>query len=191
MKKTIFLIAALSFAATIYPQGIPKINYENPRVKRPIGLSLNLGGPTIIASASLDCFVMPVLSIETGGGITGYYLGSKYHFEGNEKSKTTLYVGFIFNIMPVSTSNEWPSGGSDVSNSWTIPTRETSYGIYLPVGYNIIYKNGYTFSSEIAYCSINKEFISFPFWFSLKFGYHFKSRNDKIANKYNVEPLHL
>lgn len=175
MKRTIFLIVALSFAATIYPQDIPKINYENPRVKRPLGLSLNLGGPTYVAAASLDCFLLPVLNIEAGGGIWGYYLGPKYHFNGyNKNNKTTLYTGILFTVYP----------SLDLGPSWG--NRNTSYGVYgvyVPIGLNTVSKTGYTFSIEIAYNSMNKQFTSFPLWFSLKWGYHFKSRNDKIANK--------
>jgi len=143
---------------------------ENPRVKRPMGLSFNLGGPTYIASVSLDYFLLPVLNIEAGGGVWGYYLGPKYHFNGyNNKNKTTSYAGILFTAYP----------SLDIGPSWGRGKRETSYGVYVPIGLNTISNTGHTFSIEIAYNSMNKQFTSFPLWFSLKWGYHFKSRNDK------------
>jgi hypothetical protein len=173
MKKTIFLIAALIFTNTIYAQESPNSIVENPRIKRPLGLSLNLGGPTFIASASVDYFVLPLLNVEAGGGIYGYYLSSKYHFQGYAKrEKTTLYAGLSLIAMPPYASD----GRSSSSDKWLSPYQQkTLYGVYIPVGFNTIYKNGYTFSIEIAYSSIIKEVTSFPMWFSLKWGYHFKS----------------
>jgi len=171
MKRTIFLIVALSFAATIYPQDIPKINYENPRVKRPLGLSFNLGGPTFIASASVDYFVLPGLNIEAGGGIWGYYVGPKYHFKGNTRKNITLYTGILLTVFPPLPLLEMPSGGN---MGWHFKQPQTQYFSYIPIGLNSISDNGYTTSIEVAVV---------PFWFSLKFGYHFISRNGKKANK--------
>lgn len=166
IKRTIFIVAVL-FAANLYGQDIGKKNInENPRVKRPFGLSFNLGGPTYVASASVDYFILPILNIETGGGIYGYYIGPKYHFKGNvKKVSTTLYIGCIVDIFPPTSSSEWPS-------NWNLPSPKTEYGIYLPVGLTNISDNGYTFSIEVAY---NSKTLSsdVPFWFSLKFGYHF------------------
>jgi len=145
-----------------------------------LGLSLNLGGPTYVASASLYYFVLPELNLEAGGGIWGYYLGPEYHFGGfAENEKTTLYTGLVLCALPPSPNNKWPSGGNEISNSWTIPPQKTHFGVYVPVGFNTIYRNGYTFAFEIAFNSINKEFTSFPLWFSLKFGYHFKKHEHK------------
>jgi hypothetical protein len=172
MKNTLFLIIVLSLVASAYSQEIPKSMIENPRVKRPLGLSISLGGPTYVISAALDCFVLPVFNIEAGGGILGYYAGAKYHFNGNAKrDKTTLYAGVLFNTILPSETIGWsfgPSGGD-----WKTTPQTTRYGVYLPVGLNTIRRNGYTFSFEIAYSSINREFTGFPLYCSVKFGYHF------------------
>ncbi|MBI4726268.1 hypothetical protein HY768_03415 [candidate division TA06 bacterium] len=165
-----FLILALLISSVIYAQEAEKYVVENPRVKRPFGLNLNLGGPTYLASVSLDYFLLPVLNIEAGGGLTGYYAGPKYHFNGNAKrDKTTIYTGILFVVVPpVDIIELGPSG-----DQWKTQPTKTYYGLYAPVGFNTIYRNGYTFAIEIAYSSINKEFTSVPLYFSLKFSYHF------------------
>lgn len=165
MKRTLFLIAGLSLAAIVYSQEIPKSRNENPRVKRPFGVSLNLGGPTILASVSLDYFVLPVLNIEAGGGIWGYYAGAKYHLKGNVKKKTvTLYTGALLTAFPP--LFEMP---------FDARSPKTYYYVYMPVGLNNITKNGYTTSIEIA---TSNAFVDWkvPLIFSLKFGYHFQTK---------------
>jgi len=163
MKRTIFIVVVF-FAATLYAQDIDKNISENPRVKKPVGLSFNLGGPTYVASASIDYFILPVLNIETGAGIWGYYIGPKYHFKGNRNNGATAYAGALVSVYPPSSSSEW--------SGWNLPPPETHYEIYLPVGITNISANGYTFSIEIAYSSQTLH-PDIPFWFSLKFGYHF------------------
>ncbi|MBU2592999.1 MAG: hypothetical protein KKG02_00480 [Candidatus Edwardsbacteria bacterium] len=157
MKRTIFIVVVF-FAATLYAQGVDKNINDNPRVKRPYGLSFNLGGPTYVASVSMDCFILPVLNVEAGGGIWGYYAGPKYHFNGQKKYKEgTLYTGFVLTAYPPFIDEK----------------RETGYGYYIPLGINSIADNGYTFSLEVAYNNRLDKGENFPLWFSLKFGYHF------------------
>jgi hypothetical protein len=167
MKRMICIVVVLC-AANLYGQGVDKNINENPRVKSPFGLSFNLGGPTYVASASVDYFILPVLNIETGAGIWGYYLGPKYHFKGNAKKDKTLYIGSLLCIYPPNESFQvLPSGGD-----WKTSKKETNYGYYLPIGFTNISENGYTFSMEIAYSSKTIS-DNIPFWFSFKFGYHF------------------
>jgi len=124
MKKTLFLIAALSLTASLYSQEIPKGMKENPRIKRPLGLSINLGGPTFIASASVDYFILPALNIEAGGGIWGYYVGPKYHFKGNARKNITLYTGILLTVFPPLPLLEMPSGGN---MGWHFDQPQTQY----------------------------------------------------------------
>jgi hypothetical protein len=166
MIKRIIFIVVILFITTLYAQDLSKHMNNNPRTQRPFGLSINLGGPTYITSLSMDYFVFPYLNIETGGGIYGYYFGSKYHFKGcAPKVKTTLYTGFILSVFPPLRSVVWPS-------NWIISKPKTHLGAYVPVGISNISGNGYTFSIEVAY---NSKTLSpaLPFWFALKFGYHF------------------
>jgi len=168
MKYLLYIIVMLFLTTTAYPQDISKSIYENPRIKRPLGFSLNLGGPTCIASVSMDYFIIPVLNMEMGGGIWGYYLGPKYHFKGNTKKDKTLYIGSLLCIYPPNESFQvLPSGGD-----WKTSKKETNYGYYLPIGFTSISEKGYTFSMEIAYSSKTIS-DNIPFWFSFKFGYHF------------------
>jgi hypothetical protein len=164
VKKIILLIAALLLTKTIYAQDSVKSIIENPRIKRPLGISFNLGSPTYIASISLDIFILPVLNIEFGGGIWGYFGGAKYHFRGNMNKRETVYTGIVVTAYPP----------LEIGPSWgNKTTPHTIYGVYVPIGLSTVSKTGYTFSIEMAFNSKNQEFTSFPLWFSLKFGYHF------------------
>lgn len=168
MNKIKLYLIVLLLSSVIYAQEAVKFKVKNPRIDKPVGLSLNLGGPTCLASVSMDYFIMPVLNIETGGGIWGYYLGPKYHFKGNTKKGNTLYTGSLLCIYPPNESFQvLPSGGD-----WKTSRKETNYGYYLPIGFTSISENGYTFSMEIAYSSKTIS-DNIPFWFSFKFGYHF------------------
>jgi len=164
MKKIKLLIIALLFSSVIYTQEATSFAVENPRVKRPMGLSLNLGGPTILVSASLDYFILPILNIEAGGGIWGYYAGPKYHFRGQRNMRTTLYTGVLVTAIP-------PLPGSDVfyKAGWNVPEPKTNYDFYIPIGISNMSRSGYTFSLEIA---TSRRFIDskIPFIFSAKFG---------------------
>lgn len=167
MKKALFLIVALSLAASVYSQDIPKSRNENPRVKRPFGVSLNLGGPAILVSASANYFILPRLNIEIGGGIWGYYGGPTYHFKQNRDKRATVYTGFLLTAYPA-----MPGASAFYDAGWNVSKPETHYYVYVPIGLNNISKNGYTSSIEIATSNAFAEW-KVPFIFSLKFGYHF------------------
>ncbi|MDO9392243.1 MAG: hypothetical protein Q7U71_10790 [bacterium] len=167
MKRTLFLIASLSLAASLSSQEIPKGGKENPRIKRPVGLSLNLGGPALFASVSLDYFVLPVLNVEAGGGVWGYYAGPKFHFKGNTKKNVTLYIGVLATAYP-----PLPGTSAFYDVGWNVSKPKTHYYVYVPIGLNNISKNGYTTSIEIATSNAFTEW-KVPIIFSLKFGYHF------------------
>ncbi|MDO9026249.1 MAG: hypothetical protein Q7U87_00055 [bacterium] len=167
MGKAKFLIIALLLSSALYAQEAAKYVFENPRVKRPVGLSFNLGGPALFASVSLDYFVLPVLNVEAGGGVWGYYTGPKFHFKGNTKKDVTLYTGVLVTAYP-----PLPGASAFYDAGWNVSKPKTHYYVYVPIGLNNISKNGYTTSIEIA---TSNAFIEWkvPIIFSLKFGYHF------------------
>lgn len=163
-KYFIFIILFI-FSVNSYAQEVTKKFNKNPRINRPFGLSFNLLGPTLVASVSLDCFIMPAVNVETGAGIRGafgywgFYTGPKYHFGGHNKHKEgTLYTGILLTAFPPVDVNV-----------------KSEYGYYIPIGLNNISKNGYTFSLEVAYNSYFDKPKGLPIWFALKFGYHFKN----------------
>lgn len=128
-----------------------------------------MGGPTYIASASLDYFIVSVLNIEAGGGIWGYYAGPKIHFKGNERNREgTLYTGILLTVFPPLPGLDFSGGG------WVdkVPAPKTVYSAYIPLGVQTISRSGYTFAMEIALTPVPISKI--PFWFSFRFGYHFK-----------------
>lgn len=62
------------------------------------GLSLNAGGPSLFASASIDFFIGEHVNIETGAGLFGYYYGFTLHSNGLGKSQSqTIYFGLYQN----------------------------------------------------------------------------------------------
>ncbi|MCB9211686.1 MAG: hypothetical protein H6609_20175 [Ignavibacteriales bacterium] len=66
----------------------------NPRIENRFGTNINILGPTVLLSFSIDYFVTPDINIETGLGIMGYFGGIKYHLFGNDVNKKwTPYLG--------------------------------------------------------------------------------------------------
>ena len=147
---------------------------ENQRTCRPFGVNVSIGGPTILASASVDAFILSVLNVEGGGGLEGFYGGATYHFKGNVDNKQgTVYSGIFLTYRTNSQEDSWPSGGDQISNSWIIKNNRTTFGTYIPIGFKKMYNNGCTLSYEIAYCNFASDFVGSPLWLSVKFGYHF------------------
>ena len=168
MRTCIAIVSAILTANMLLAQSLTRGMSKNPRADRPFGVSCNLGGPTYIASASLDYFVSPVLNIEAGGGIWGYYAGPKFHVRGNQAGREgTLYTGFLVAVFP-------PLPGTDAfyNAGWYVPEPKTRVKMYVPLGISSISRSGYTFAMELAWAPVKE--MKIPFWFSLKFGYHFK-----------------
>jgi hypothetical protein len=167
MKLSAVILTTIFMTAVAYCQGTAT-QKNNPRGNRPLGLSLNLGGPTILASFSADYFILPMLDIEAGGGIWGYFGGMKLHINGNQPKNSTLYSGVVLTAFP-----PLPESDRFYKAGWNVPKPKTIYDLYVPVGITDISSSGYTFSLEIATSRCIMKW-KVPFIFSAKFGYHFK-----------------
>jgi len=125
-------------------------NEFNPRKDRRFGISVNGGGPAILASVSLDYFIAPRLNIEAGVGLPGSYLGMNYFIKTRKAKQNWLpYVGLHgFYILDVIDVNE-------------------NKGLYIPLGMHYMSDKGFTFAMELAVVTGD-----IPFYGAIKLGYH-------------------
>ena len=147
-----------------------KKDEPNLRKRMPHGLTIMVLGPTVIGSASYEYFASPTWDIEVGLGLIGLYAGANYHFGGkNELKKTTPYIGLKGTL------------GMQVADffGWWGP--RFGPGVYVPVGLNILYDNGFYICPEggahFTYASGNlfgaSDLYAVRPWFGLKLGYRF------------------
>ncbi len=125
------------------------------RDERPFGLSLNLLGPSILASLSGNYYITPKTKFEGGAGLLGCYAGLDYHFRPNGfHDYWSHYLGAKYSFIP-----NIGIGGS--------PQEKYFHGLYVPVGLQYLNKNGFGWAGEIAYTYSSKHVQGF--WFCLKF----------------------
>ncbi len=106
--------------------------------QRNIGLSFNLGGPSLIASWNLDFFLSRHLSLEFGSAYPIYrsfYTGAKIHFplKSRATNYASIYVGGLFGKGAL---------GKELGNY---------SALYFPVGLHTTSKKGFIFSLETAW----------------------------------------
>jgi len=167
MKKYFVIFLLLSFNILSFSKDKIKLN---PRKRYPVGVTLNLLGPSGHLAMSINAFVIPKINIEAGYGIfninslfvQSMYLGGKYHFGGNTISNTTFYLGIY----------------DDVSYDLK------SHHLYFPLGVHKIKRNHLTWSLEIAF-QPDKAYYDSTLWGAFKIGYQFgfKKHNKNIKLK--------
>ena len=142
---------------------------SNPRNNR-FGVNINIGSPTILLSFSLDYFITSSVNIEAGAGLFGAFGGMKFHFFGSKNTANwTPYLGLFYAYNLSIFNNE-------------------NTNLYVPLGLQYTSNEGFTFGVELAgrflITSANNSFslfdnssdyINFPLWGAIKFGYHFKT----------------
>jgi len=134
----------------------------NPRITHPLGLTLNIGGPSTIVSASVDYFVHPNVSIAAGGGIFAYYGGAEYHFLGQVANQNwTPYLGLYVARVP------------EFQVLFDVTPTHTK--LYMPIGAQYIGKKGFTFSPALGIMTTHKDDErSIRPWITIKLGTHFR-----------------
>jgi hypothetical protein len=151
MRTLIFIIAVL-MSNHVWAQDRP-----DPKEEKRFGVNLNLLGPTILLSVSIDYFVTPKTNVEIGTGIIGSFGGVKYHWSRDQnESVKSPYVGLNVIYIP------------EICINNCTPAR---VGLYIPVGVQFINKGGFTFAPEIAGLVLDN--TKTPIWVALKLGYHF------------------
>ena len=130
------------------------IQKPDPRSFRPFGFGVNLGGPTLSASANIDYFLTPNLSVEVGGGgfkLWNFYGGAKLYVPIN---RLAFYAGVIGSSIRL-------DGGDRL--------------VYVPFGLNYTDLRGFSVSVELAkYKSIEFKGSRFQPWAQLRIGHRFK-----------------
>ncbi len=136
----------------IYAQENSDLNEE-----RRFGVNLNVLGPTVLLSVSMDYFVTEKTNIELGTGIIGTFAGVKYFWNRDQSvSEWTPYAGLNVMYIP------------EICFFNCTPAR---VGLYIPLGMQIMKHNGFTFGAEIAGLVLGR--AKTPVWGALKIGYHF------------------
>ena len=109
----------------------------NLRETNPWGVNLNLAGPSIMLSGSVDYFISPTLNVEAGAGLIGYFVGTKFYPNGNRTVNYTPYFGATF---------------TRLASLWD---EEMFSGIYLPLGVQHWGSKKFTYAFEVAYFTVN------------------------------------
>jgi hypothetical protein len=148
----LIIVIAVLISSNISAQESPNLNNE----KR-FGVNVNLLGPTVLLSISMDYFVTPKTNIEIGTGIIGTYVGAKHHWNRNQsETERSPYAGLNVIYIP------------EICISNCTPAR---IGLYIPLGLQFMRNGGFTFGGEIA--GLVLENTKTPVWGALKMGYRF------------------
>ena len=163
---TVFFLTSL---ITIQAQSSEKINQ---RSVRNFGYGFQLLGPTLGASFYLDYFINHNVNIEGGAGLIGFYGGAKIY--GGKKEKKQLfspYFGLNVGMISLPDINMGWYGGS--SSGWN-----KLASVYVPVGIQLMNKNGFHFSVEGAYFFYGSSSFSrsIPYG-SIRLGKNFQKNN--------------
>lgn len=107
------------------------------------------------------------VSINGGLGVLlDYHLGTNFYLTDRRKKKSSFYLGVqIGSVRQVSIF-----GSSD----------ESQLGIYVPLGFEYISSNGFTFQIDIGPNFVKEDWAqinTYPFLGSLKIGYTFKKKS--------------
>ncbi len=105
----------------------------NPRNEFKNGFGLKIGGPTLALALNYNHFFTQNINLELGAGLIGAYAGVKYYFGTADKvMRFAPYVGATFTAIFFDGVNP---------------------GIYLPLGVQLLSKNGFNLSLEASYLS--------------------------------------
>jgi hypothetical protein len=118
-----------------------------------LGINLNIGGPTLFASLSVDYFLTSFLNIEMGAGVWGYFGGAKIVLFKNPKRNWFAYFG------------------AHVIRVEEILEREARTGMFIPIGFSYIFNSGVSIGVEVA--GVIMEDFTIPIWATFKIGYRF------------------
>jgi hypothetical protein len=113
------------------------------------GLTLNLGGPTLLGSVSLEVFASPSFNFEAGLGIFGVFIGAKKRLVTNDNPTLKPYLGIYSMLIP-------GIFGSDTT------------GLFIPVGVESELSKHWALALEVAGLITDKELLDTPVWGTFK-----------------------
>lgn len=127
-----FMIFGVAFSLSFFSfiANTQNVQQNNLRKEMPVGLSLYLGGASILGG-SIDYFVSPKVNLEMSIG-WNFSGGIKYHFWGHKPISWSPYIGAIANAKGKLGSTDW----------------DTRRGLFFPIGAHYIYINSFSFAIE-------------------------------------------
>ncbi len=156
MQKYILMLAVIFIFISADAQSTAT---PNRRELRPLGVSLNLLGPTGLSAVNVDYFFSRHISIEAGAGFYGAYIGGKAYI-GKKQWAGMPYVGYTAAMFGFPGQDD---DGVDINS-------------YLPVGYHYVSKRGFNVAIEAAIITDGSPFEIFG---QLRLGYRFKKKTRK------------
>jgi hypothetical protein len=145
MKKAIVLFFIWIASYGFGQQKIQKGNDFNPRSEKKVGYGFQFMGPTLFASFYMNYFINHQVNVEAGGGFLGYYGGAKFHLGKKEQKQLfSPYIGVNLGRISLPDMNFGWYGGT--GSGW-----KGFFTVYLPVGIQLMNKNGFHFSVEGAW----------------------------------------
>ena len=113
------------------------------------GLTLNLGGPTLLGSISLEVFASPSFNFEAGLGILGIFIGAKKRLITNENDTLRPYLGIYPMLIPGIFSSD-------------------TTGLFIPVGVESKLSKHWALALEVAGLITDRELPVTPIWGTFK-----------------------
>lgn len=134
-----FLIATLFFTHFYKVNCQENNQLLNPRSFQKTGFDLRLLGPTVFLAFEANHFINHNINIQAGIGLIGYYGGVQYyHGRKDKKNLIVPYTGF--NVGYFYEPDFGPGAGPSAGGG--------SVTSYIPLGFQLMIKNGFHFSLE-------------------------------------------
>jgi hypothetical protein len=164
MKKYALLTVSFLYFQIIVGQ--ENMSMLNPRGNNKTGYCFRILGPTPFLSFSMNHFINERINLEAGLGLVGAY-GGVHFFASKQEKKNLLapYTGINLGYMTLP-DIEVGIGGS--SGGWG-----KFMTFYIPVGVQLMTKNGFHLSIEGAMFAITGDRSNATPWGSLKIGRNF------------------
>ena len=164
MKKYVLLTVSFLYLQIVLGQ--ENMSMLNPRGDYKTGYCFRILGPTPFLSFSMNHFINERINLEAGLGLVGAY-GGVHFFASKQEKKNLLapYTGINLGYMTLP-DIEVGIGGS--SGGWG-----KFMTFYIPVGVQLMTKNGFHLSIEGAMLAITGNRSNAAPWGSLKIGRNF------------------
>jgi len=147
----------------------------NPRAIQKTGFDFRLFGPTVLLAFEGNHFINQNINIQGGIGLIGFYGGIQYyHGRKDKKNLIVPYSGFNLAYFYL------PDFGPGSGGGYGLPS------CYIPLGFQLMTKNGFHISLEgalflqntndpslAAYVFYQGDFVSIQTWGSFKIGKNF------------------
>ena len=164
MKKYVLLTVSFLYFQNILVQ--ENMSMLNPRGDYKTGYCFRILGPTPFLSFSMNHFINERINLEAGLGLVGAYGG--IHFFASKQDKKNLLAPYTGINLGYMTLPDIQVGIGGSSGGWG-----KFMTFYIPVGVQLMTKNGFHLSIEGAMFAITGDRSNATPWGSLKIGRNF------------------